>query len=736
MSTSNQGLHLRECFKVISQRRRVVLTFFAVTVALVLIGNFIATPRYQGETKVLIERGDSGELSGRARLAYDSEFYQTQFQLIKSRAVARRVVDILALPEDYAVFLAEKSSLDAVESLAIRAQRGFKSLVGRAVDSLAPQSGQSWQDQAAAAISANIKVAPLAESHLVTISYTSNDPVFAAQVANTTAQAFIEEALKMKIEATRRNLGWMVEKAQAERKALETAEQELQAYMQDNGIVTLENRLTVTPERLSELSSQLVRAEVRRKELETLYTKVAPVEDKPMAAETVTAIAADPTLQTLRTQIVQSEKEIMELTNKFGPKHPLMIKATSDLNMLQKKRQQEVRRIVQTIRNDYELARDNEQSLRSQLDLTKVETMQLNERFIRYGALKREVDTIRQTYDALTLKLREQGINGEIQPVNLWIVEEAAVPLVPATPRKGLNLLLGLFLGAFGGVGLAFLLNYLDNRIADPDEAEIALAAPVLGVIPLCRESGKLIEGIVLQHPLSAFAENYKTLRSILMSATVDSVPNKILITSSVMGEGKTTTAVNLAIAMAQTEKRVVLIDGDLRKSRLHKLFKADCKVGLSSYLAGGSTEGMLQPGPVPNLSIIAAGPIPPNPSELIASKRLRSLLELLGEKFDFIICDSPPVLMVADALVLGRSFDGTILVTKAHRTTHEMAIRAIKLLRDRKLQVLGMVINGMDPKHNEYYYGEYHATSGMNRLTPARAMLVSAAPTKGAPGD
>jgi capsular exopolysaccharide synthesis family protein len=727
MSTSNQGLQLRDCYKVINERRRVVFTVLGTAVALVLVANFIATPRYQGVTKVLIERGDSEELSGRARGAYDAEFYQTQFQLIKSRAVARRVVDILALPEDYAVFLAEGSSLDAVESLAIRVQRGFKALVGRAVDPLTPQSGQSWQDQAAAAISADIKVAPLAESHLVTISYTSADPVFAAQVANTTAQAFIEQSLKMKIEATRRSLGWMVEKAEEERKALETAEQDLQAYMQANGIVTLENRITVTPERLSELSSQLVRAEVRRKELETLYTKVAPVEDKPMAAEAVTAIAVDPTLQALRTQIVQSEKEIMELTNKYGPRHPLMIKATNDLSMLQNKRQLEIRRIVRTIKNDYELALANEQSLRSQLDLTKAETMQLNERFIRYGALKREVDTIRQTYDALTLKLREQGITGENQPVNLWIVEEAEVPLAPSTPRKGLNLLLGLLLGVAGGVGLAFLLDYLDNRITDPDEAEIALATPVLSVIPLCRENSKQIEGIVLQQPLSAFSENYKTLRSVLQLASAEATSNKILVTSAVMGEGKTTTAVNLAIALAQTEKRVVLIDGDLRKSRLHKLFKTDSKVGLSTYLTGAHSEGMLQPGPVPNLSIIASGPIPPNPSELIASKRLRSLLDALSEKFDYIICDSPPVLMVADALVLGRIFDGTILVTKAHRTTHEVATRALKLLRDRNIEVLGMVINGMDPKHNEYYYGEYHAAAPQRSLVPARALLAGA---------
>jgi capsular exopolysaccharide synthesis family protein len=427
-------------------------------------------------------------------------------------------------------------------------------------------------------------------------------------------------------------------------------------------------------------------------------------------AETVSVIASDPALQTLRAQTVEAEKSMMELSGKFGPKHPAMQKAASDLEILRQKKAQEVRRIVQSIRIEYELALANEGNLRAQLGRSKSETLQLNERFIRYGALKREVDTSRQLYDALMLKLKEQSVNEENQPVNLWIIEEAKTQTQPVSPKKGLNILLGLVLGVFGGLGLALFVEYLDNKIKDPDETEATLDTPILGVVPLCREKDGAIEGIVLNSPLSSFAENYKTLRSALTLSTDEGTPRRILVTSPSMGEGKTSTTINLAMALAQTDKQVVLIDGDLRKPRLHQVFRTANDTGLSTYLAGATTGSILRKGPLPNLSLITSGPIPPNPAELVASQRLRSLVEYLSDRFDYIICDSPPLLMVADARVLSRSFDGTIVVVKAHQTSNELAARAVKSLRDLNARILGLVINGMHPRHEEYYYGEYHS--------------------------
>lgn len=716
MSIPGRGMHLQGYLQVVSKRRRPVVVFFAVCYLLVLIITFTQTPLYEGRTKVLLERAESGTLSERSRSsAYDPEFYSTQFQLIKSRAVARRVVETLNLKDQYSSFFPELGSgasiMAQLRSMPARIVRSFSSLFKSESEQNKQAAGDEWEDTLAEAISMGVKVTPIGESRIVVISYLSPNPQFAALVTDSVAKAFIEETLNMKMEATRRTLEWMTKKAQVEAQKLEKAENALQAYMQANGIVTLENRITVTPEKLSELSTYLVRAESRRKELESLYRQVQNVTSDPRAAETVAAIASDPAMQALRAQIIEADKKIMELSNKYGAKHPAMEKATADLNLLRDRRAQEISRIVQSIRNDYQLAMANENNLRAQMNNTRSEALQLNEKFIQYSALKREVDAGRQLYDALLLKLKEQSISEESQPVNLWIVEHAQVPGVPARPLKGLNLLVGLFLALFGGVGMAFFLEYLDNKIKDPDEAETLLGASVLGIVPMCRANQGEIEGIILREPLSSFAENYNILRSALLLSAADAPPRKIVITSPGVGEGKTSTAVNLALAMAQSEKTVVLIDGDLRKPRVHKTFKMANDIGLSTYLAGSNAGGILKKGPLSNLSVITSGPVPPNPADLVASARMASLIENLSEKFDFIICDAPPALVVADARVLSRHFDGTILVVKAHQTTFDMAARATKSLQDVNVKMLGLLINGLDPKKSDHYYGEYYST-------------------------
>ena len=713
MSIPGRGMHLQDYLRVLNKRRRVVALFFAVCFSLVVVVTFTQMPLYEGRTKVLLERGDSGALTERSRsTSYDPEFYSTQFQLIKSRAVARRVIDTLMLKDRYYSYFPElKGEGSVLSTLKALPARLFNYLFKTGNVENTQDVENEWENALADAISRDIKVTPVGESRLVIISYLSSNPQFAALVTNTVAKAFIEETLNMKMEATRRTLEWMTKKAQAEGEQLEKAENALQAYMQANGIVTLENRITVTPEKLSELSTYLVRAESRRKELESLYRQVQSVTSDPRAAETVAAIASDPAMQALRTQIIEADKKIMELSNKYGAKHPAMEKANADLNLLRDKRSQEIRRIVQSIKNDYQLALANENSLRSQMNSTKSEALQLNEKFIQYSALKREVDAGRQLYDALILKLKEQSINEESQPVNLWIVEHAQIPEEPARPLKGLNLLMGLFLGLFGGVGMAFFLEYLDNKIKDPEEVEAVLGASVLGIVPMCRANQGEIEGIALREPLSSFAENYNILRSSLLLSAADAPPRKIVITSPGVGEGKTSTALNLALALAQSEKTVVLIDGDLRKPRIHKTFKMANDIGLSTYLAGASAGGILKKGPLSNLSVITSGPVPPNPADLISSARMASLIEFLTEKFDYIICDAPPTLVVADARVISRHFDGTILVVKAHHTTFEMAARATKSLLDVNIKVLGLVINGLDPKKSDHYYGEYYST-------------------------
>ncbi len=722
MPFKKTDLHLLDMIGTVRKYRRVVLTFFIIVFGLVVLFTYAATPLYEGVAKVLIEKVEGGDLTGRIRGGgYDPEFYKTQLQLIRSRNVVEKVVDILNLEEDYDRYLEaankKRTILQFTWQLCSEAVADAKRVLFAK-----GQKAQNRKDAIISKLSDSLFVKPVPGTRLITISYFSPNPELAAMVANTTAKAYIEETLQMKMNATRHNLEWMGRKAEDEAQKLKASEQALQDYMRANDIVTMEDRLTVVPEQLSEINMQLLRSETRRKELEILVSKIDRARGNYRQAESMSAITSDPSLQAIRAQIIETEKSIMELSNKFGSKHPLMVKARGDLQILQRKKRQEIDRIIDSIQTDYELARSNENTLRSKLMGTKSETMGFNEKFIQYGALKRVVDTNRQLYDALMLKLKEQSITEDSSPVVLWIVEQAMLPKIPALPTKKVNLLLGLIIGFAGGIALAFFLNYLDNTVKDPEAAEAILGLPILGVIALRRHPKYDVEETVQREPQSTFAESYRGLRTAVFLSFADQAPRRILLTSAGGGEGKTTTSINLAMTLAQSEKRVLLIDGDLRKPRIHQVLKVPNSRGLSSYLAGASDGHIVQKTTIPNLFVLTAGPIPPNPSELLISNRLPSLIDSLSSEFDVIICDSPPVLPVSDTRLLCRMFDGVIMVAASKTTTYEIADRALKTLRDSGARILGLVINALELDKSSYYHHSYyhHYDEGKKAKTPA----------------
>ncbi len=717
MPFKKTDLHLLDMIGTVRKYRRIVLAFFLIVFGLVVLFTYAATPLYEGVAKVLIEKVDNGDLTGRVRgSSYDPEFYKTQLQLIRSRTVVEKVVEILNLEENYDRYLEaankKRTILQFTWQLASEAVADAKRILfGKA------QKDQSRKDAIIDKISESLFVKPVPGTRLITINYLSPNPELAAMVANTTAKAYIDETLQMKMNATRTNLEWMGRKAQDEAQKLKASEQALQDYMKANDIVTLEDRITVVPEKLSEINIQLLRAETRRKELEILVSKINRAKGDYRKAESMSAIASDLALQAIRSQIVETEKSIMELSNKFGSKHPLMVKARGDLQVLERKRRQEIDRIIDSIQTDYELARSNENTLRSKLTGTKSEAMGLNEKFIQYGALKRIVDTNRELYDALMLKLKEQSITEDSSPVVLWIVEKAMLPKFPATPSKKVNLLLGLIIGLAGGIALAFFMNYLDNTVKDPEEAEAILGIPILGVISMRRHLKHPVEETVLSEPQSAFAESYRGLRTAVFLSFADQAPRRILLTSAGMGEGKTTTIINLAQTLVQSDKKVLLVDGDLRKPRIHQILKLSNSRGLSTYLAGAVDGHIVQKTSVNNLYVIPAGPIPPNPSELLSSNRLPSLLDSLSNEFDIILCDSPPVLPVSDTRLLCRLFEGVILVAAGGKTTYEIADRTLRTLRDAGARILGLVINALEiDKSSYYHHSYYHHYEGDNK--------------------
>ena len=684
-------IHLRDYLKIVFKRRYTVLTFFAIVFVVVLIGTLSSSPVYQAGTKVLIEKVEAANLSMAYPYyaPYEPEFYETQYQLIKSTSVAQKVVKMLSLETGYGSYF-KNARIEPVSG-----------------------SGRTKSDVLAGIISSGISVSPVKNSKIVNLSFSSTNPEFAALVANTVAKAYIEEILEMRMSSSKYSIEWMTKKADEEKAKVQQSEQALQDYIKANDIVTVQDKMAITPEKLSEFNTQLIRAETKRKELEGLYHKVSNINLRD--AETIPTISSDPTIQSIRAQILRAEQNVEEYSKKFGRKHPAMIKAEEDLKILEQKRNQEIKRAIASIKNEYELARTQENVLRQTLAGTKAEVLKMSEKFVQYGVLTREVETNRQLYDALIKKMKEESVTEQVQTVNVWVVEKAEKPSSPIKPRKLMNVLLSIIVGLFGGIGLAFFFEYLDNTIKGHEDAELRLGIPVLGTVPFLEIKDETIEDIILKEPQSVYAESYKSIRTGILLSSASKPPQNILVTSMGPSEGKTATSVNLAITIARSGYSVLLIDSDLRKPRIHSVFRLNNLSGLSTYLAGASPDiDTLYKNPINNLTVIPAGPVPPNPSELLGSGRMNDLMDILNQRFDLILWDSPPLMSVTDGLILSKILDGTIIVAKSGKTTYDIVARGMKLLRGRResdsdSHILGLVINGFDIKKADQYYYSYY---------------------------
>ena len=330
--------------------------------------------------------------------------------------------------------------------------------------------------------------------------------------------------------------------------------------------------------------------------------------------------------------------------------------------------------------------------------------------------LKREAETNRKLYETLLIRLKETTVTENIPQSNIHVVDEGQIPDFPVRPRKRMNILLSMIMGSMLGVGLAFFFEYLDNTIKGPEDIDKVLGIPFLGPIPSATRGGsdRSIDLVVLSAPKSSHSEAYRAIRAGLLLSMADHPPKKILITSPGILEGKTTTAANLAVAMAQAGNSTLLIDADLRKPRLHRLFDQDNSKGLSTLLVGESTfEVTLRQTQVPLLSILSSGPIPPNPAELLGSQKMRDVLSEASKRFDRIILDTPPVGPVSDALSLATMCDGVVFIIRESQTSKELAAISKKRLADANAKFLGVVLNDVKRLRHGYYYLDYYHEEG-----------------------
>jgi len=722
-SSIEQEIHLRDYIRVIVKRKLTVFTFLGLTFLTVVIATFSTIPLYTASSQVLIEKNyGSGSLEGsRPYVYYDPDFLTTQFEIIRSTNVAYRVVEQLQLDTRYKQYFLEETeeSISFISSIQQSVVAFFTGLfsssdsegegVTEANNSLMAIEPLSDADVIAFIIQANLSIKPISNTKTVYIVYSHQDPGMAKLVVDAVVQAYMDEMLEIKLSTSTYTLQWMTSKADEERKKLEKSELALQRYMRDNDLVTVENKLAVYPQKLAEFSKQLSAAQAEQKEYEALYAQIEGTGKNYKNIETIPVFADNLVLQNLRDKVYSAKHKVKELSRKYGYKHPVMIQAKSELDLLLKEQRFEVDRIIEATRNAYELSKSREENMKKLLAESKVGMLDINERFMQYTIMKRAVDMNRVLYDNLTTSIKTANVTEQSQDVKIWVVEKAEFPIYPSKPRKKRNLVLGLILGLFGGVGLAFFIEYLDNTAKSAKELEDRFQLTVLGSVEEVKTKGDTIESHLLHSPLSPLAESYRLIRSGLLLSSPDHPPRTLLITSMAPKEGKTVTTANLARTLAQSEKKVLIIDCDMRRPKMHSLFGIPNSYGLSNYLTGDRKQTLVQTVPNEEVEVISAGSIPPNPAELLNSVGMQRLIDKELEVYDFVLLDSPPIQSVTDSLTLSSIVDGTILVIRSGKTTYDTLDNGMKKMREVNAHFFGFILNGVNKSSGgSGYYGYY----------------------------
>ena len=721
--------HLMDYVRVLYKRRWAGGAVFLTIVLGVTIYTFTATPVYEAGTRLLIEADNPNVLSFKQVIEEEqqrADYYQTQYNILQSRALARKTLDALKLwktppfggeRDGFSVRNAIGGSIAWVTGLASSAPPPDGNAIRDAEETQA-------QSNAIDQFLASLTIAPVRNSRLVDLRFRSSDGPLATRVVNQLAKSYIEQDLEYRFMASKEASDWLGQQLTEQRKQVEAAETSLQQYREHNDAISLEDRENIVVQRLTELSTAVTRAKTERLTKESSYRQIKAIENNPAALDTFPAILGNQFIQQQKGELANLQRQRAQMAERFGDRHPEMTKVQSAIESAQHRIQGEIAKVVLAVRSEYQAAVAQEQSLAAALEQQKGEALTMNRRAIEYSVLNRDVESNKEVYDSLLQRAKETNVSGELKSSNIRVVDAAEVPQSPSSPRKRLNLLMGLFAGTLLACAVVFFFEYMDNRIKTPDEIRAHLGLPALGLLPRLpkdvTEAGHaLINGTVPAN----FSEAFRALRTNVLFSAPEMGSRSILITSSGPGEGKTMVATNMAVSLAHASQRVLLIDADMRRPKAHEAFDLRQEPGLSNLLVGNAKASeSIRKTPVPGLWMLPAGRIPPNPAELLGSVKFRDFLKSLREHFDWVIIDTPPVMAVTDAAILAHVANGVVFVVGAEMTSRFAAARALDQLQVANAQFVGAVLNGVDLQRHSYYYSHYYRKEYVNYYTPAQA--------------
>lgn len=710
----DQGTSLQEYLHILLKRKWWVIGTFLTIFLTVALYTFFRTPIFRTTATLQITQDNPGsqvtmddklsKLTGSDSL---EKFQQTQYKILQSWSMAQRVVQALKLK-------------DHPDFKSIREQKPGK-------------TDAEIEDVIVGFVQKKIEVIPVKNSYLVEVAFESPDKGLSQRVINAIADEYMYLSIDRRNESFALVRKWLDKQLGEMAGKVQEAQKKLYKFGQQTDIYTLEDRDNVVVQKFIDLSGLLTKAQAEKMAKEAQYQQIkAKGPDAPL-------IVNNPLVAALRQQLVAEQAKVSGMQKVFRGDHPDLQAERANLAELRTRLQAEVQRLQESVKADYEAANRTEKLLDESFTAQKGQMIKLQDNLADFQILKRDAQTNEQLYQALLARVKEASIAGTMVPSNVAVIDPGRLPNKPFKPKTMRDLALAAVLGLTLGVGLAFLMEHLDDSIKSLDDLERAYSLPSLGILPLLGSNGRLtltsqkkanaslmwrylprlqrrsessadpadINLIVYKHPKSQVSEAISHVYSSLMLSTSGRPPCAIVVTSPNPDEGKTMLAANLAQSYALNDRQVVLIDCDLRKSRLHQIFQLTSQPGLTNYLTGSATlEEILRPTAIPNLTIITAGPRPPNPGNLLNSETFKELLKELRQQFRHIIIDTPAVLGFADARFVSQLVDGVLLMAKYH-FTHKSAGRLVQQLLS-QAPVLGAVLNAVGV-HGQTYGGYYY---------------------------
>jgi len=709
-----QGIDLRQYWRVLVRRRWPILAVFVGVVALNAVYTFRLPKVYAASATLVIEMAAPKVLGNGAvqdvadssspSFWYSKEYYETQFNVLRSRVVAELVAHkLLTGREDQLLGLDQVDSPEAREA-------GIKALEQLRTQMRArPDPGSLMLGR--------IGVEAVKDSRITRLTSDDRDPLMAAAIVNAFANAYMEYNLSSKSVTTEEATENLQTRLPELDQRVQQSTQDLVEYRKAKDIgSSFEDKQKLIAERTMRINQELVTIRIRKATLKARNDAIASLDKSPddVAKAAQVPESNQDVVRQLQLRLIDARTECEQLEERLLAEHPKLKDCKVKLANASRAYQTEVATILARARAEYTNVVQTEHNLLEELNQAKADAEVLAAAEPEYQKRKRAYESNLRLYDLAIKSLKETGLSGTTRMNNVSMLDAAKPVLSPAKPNVRNNLAIGVIAALLLSVLFAFFLDFVDNTITRQEEIEERLGLSFLGILPAFSDKGvSHSDTHVFEAPKSAAAECCRAIRTNLLFMSPERVLKSLLVTSAGPRDGKTTTAASLAITMAESGNKVLLVDADLRRPRVHTAFKVPNGAGLSSLVLGeGTLEGLVKSSGVPNLSLLTCGPIPPNPAELLHTKAFQALLQQMAEKFDRVIIDSPPVGAVADAVVLSTLVDGTVVVIRAGSTSRDLARRAVRALKDVKSRIFGAILNDIDLEDRQaggyYYYSKY----------------------------